>query len=63
MKFVESKKDKLLEIAYKCSDIRISRGYTQKDVAIELDVPLYEINNFENGRKDSAYILSWYIKW
>lgn len=53
---------RLEEIGKKCKEIRIQKGYTQKEVAEKVMVNPSLISAFESGRTNSALILNWYVE-
>lgn len=55
-------KNGLQEIAKKCREFRISRGYRQIDVARDTGYTSMNVSAFENGRNDNGTILYWYFQ-
>lgn len=49
-------------IGLQCKEFREKIGYTQFDVAKELDCSKENISAFETGRNNSAIIYNWYIE-
>lgn len=51
----------LSKLGIECKKFRQEMGYTQTDVAKDLDLSRELISGFECGRSKNLYILSWYI--
>ena len=51
----------LIDIGQKCSEIRKKCGYTQKDLAIQFQIPLTQLTNFEYGKVNNAVLYHWYL--
>lgn len=51
-----------MEYYKKCREFRIEHGYTQKQIADDLNYTPMNISAFERGRTNNAKILLWYIE-
>lgn len=51
----------LIDIGIKCSEIRKKLNYTQKDLAIQFQIPLTMLQNFEYGKLNSAVLYHLYL--
>ena len=51
----------LIDIGVKCSEIRKKCGYTQKELAIQFQIPQTQLANFEYGKVNNAVIYNWYL--
>ena len=54
--------ERLREIGKKCREVRVARGYSQREVAEEVKVNPSMVSTFENGGNNSALLLDWYVK-
>ena len=44
-----------------CQEWRRKQGYTQLDVALQLEMSPENVSAFERGLNDSSFILTWYL--